>query len=132
MSIFLGQIQVLSCKPVFDSLDDSIKESILARAELPRVINGTSRDDYPFMVSVQYGFRNGSFFQLCSASIFDRNHVITATHCLALFVLQPENVVLRFGEWKHEEDEAGEALRRSVAFFMHPQYNPSTWKATLL
>ena len=126
LSIFLHQIQDLKCNPVSESLDGSIKESILARGKLPRIINGTrtSRGDYPFMVSVQLDLGNGSFLHFCGASIFDRNHVITAAHCVDFLV--SENVVLRFGDWKRDEVEPGEALRRSVAFFIHPLYNSFT------
>ena len=118
--IFLIQIQVFNCNPVF--------ASILAQKKMPRVINGTrtSRGDYPFMVSVQYDFQNGSFFHFCGASIFDQNHVITAAHCVEVVISEPENVALRFGEWKLDQDEPQEALRHSTAFYMHPQYNPFT------
>ena len=33
---------------------------------------------------------------------------------------------MRFGEWKRDEDEPGEALRGSNAFSVHPQYNSAT------
>ena len=126
VSILLNQIPVLNCNPFSESLDDSIKESILARGKMLKVINGTrtSRDDYPFMVSLQYHFGAGILFHFCAASIFDRNHVITAAHCVENFA--PENVILRFGEWKRDENEPGEALRDPDAIFVHPQYNSST------
>ena len=124
LSILLLQIQVLDCNPVFESLDDSIRDSTLDRRKLPRIINGTrtSRGEYPFMVSL--GHNHGSFVHFCGASIFDRNHVITAAHCMEDEV--PENVFLRFGEWNQNQVEPGEALRGCVAFYMHPQYNSTS------
>ena len=121
--IFLSQIQLLNGSPVSESPDYSIQDSILARRKLPRIINGTrtTRGAYPFMVSVEYHLGNGSLFPFCGGSIFDRSHVITAAHCIE--DQEPEDVWLRFGEWKRNEDEPGEALRRANSFLMHPRYD---------
>ena len=121
LSILLLQILVLNCNPVFESLDDSIRDSTMDRKKHPRIINGTrtSRGDYPFMVSLRRN--NGSFLTFCGASILDRNHVITAAHCVEDEV--PENVLLFFGQWNQAQVEPGEAVRHSLAFLIHPQYN---------
>ena len=100
----------------------SFNETGMFARSAPKIVNGvnTRRGQYPFTVALTK-FRDGELRAWCGASIYDRNHVITAAHCL-----ESRKLLILFGKRNLGQYEKGSTLRFVKSVTTHADYNPTT------
>ena len=84
----------------------------------PKIVNGVKAPKglYPFIVGVADSTKD----LFCGASIYDRDHVITAAHCIEDELA--ENLKLFFGDWSLYQTEPGEQTRGVKEIIIHQKY----------
>ena len=119
-------MQLMSANPASSldpaSIDDG-KEARIDRA--PKIINGdlAEKGAYPFIVSIVKNISGVGPIPVCGASVYDRNHVVTAALCL--INTTEEDLFLFFGQWGWNQTEAEEDIRLVKRILVHPKYDPN-------
>lgn len=104
------------------------KDSISAPSEqsqVERIVGGTEADknEYPFMVNLKYPGA-GHF---CGGSIYNKNWVLTAAHCIKDDFVQTE-VRMIFGDWHQRKKETPDPEQKQFVAqaIRHPKYEVVT------
>lgn len=87
----------------------------------PKVVGGqnASAGEFPFLVSIQWNFGNGSrAVHFCGGTIVDRYWILTAAHCKET-VFENGWLEVVAGEFDLQRDEGFEQRRNVSEFLVH-------------
>lgn len=94
-----------------------VNEAITLRIR-NRIVNGSNAEQGQFPHNVELGVRDERIF-FCGGSIITNWHILSAAHCVKLFVTLPENLQAYFDAWKNDEPAYYAYIEQVI---IHPEY----------
>ncbi|KAL3272123.1 hypothetical protein HHI36_022588 [Cryptolaemus montrouzieri] len=86
----------------------------------------TVQNEFPWLVAL-YKWQDMTYKFTCTATLVDRNHVVTAAHCLKFYnsnLIEKEDILLILGQsyLKHWAEKPDTVLRTVSRVDVHPEY----------
>lgn len=116
----------LTVAPEFKPLSDKIPSGLdRCGTSSDRIVNGVDADSNTWPWIVNMGFQDstmvgtGSTFQ-CGGTIINSKYILTAAHCCRHMA----NAILKFGQYRLGNLDAGEFQMETENILIHPDYAP--------